>query len=189
MQNNLTRNLIDLYLLCYRISWLLTFTDLNHCAGLFAAPLFLPGQNRSRKCCVSTFRRSRILFKMQPRNRIFDASMSGPHKDATMITVNARFGSSSSWGPELRVQNPRPKASDHLLRFGVSTKSRQRSRLSRRIFGDFHFNCIWSCSRSYRAKSHHKFISCDCTRHAKYVEGVGCSPWRMQYGVWRMASW
>lgn len=116
MQNNLTRNLIDLYLLCYRISWLLTFTDLNHCAGLFAAPLFLPGQNRSRKCCVSTFRRSRILFKMQPRNRIFDASMSGPHKDATMITVNARFGSSSSWGPELRTHSPEPKAQGPKLR-------------------------------------------------------------------------
>lgn len=56
---------------------------------------FLPGilaGDHSRKCCVSTWygRRSRILFKMLPRNRIFDASMSGPHKNA-MITVNARF--------------------------------------------------------------------------------------------------
>lgn len=28
---------------------------------------------------------------------------------------------------------------------------------------------VGKCSPSYRAKSHHKFISCDCTRHAKYL--------------------
>lgn len=61
-----------------------------HCAALRC---FLPGAaDHSRKCCVSTRFglavhglgvRSRILFKTLPRNRIFDAGMSGYHKNAS----------------------------------------------------------------------------------------------------------
>lgn len=61
-----------------------------HCAALRC---FLPGAaDHSRKCCVSTRFglalhglgvRSRILFKTLPCNRIFDAGMSGYHKNAS----------------------------------------------------------------------------------------------------------
>lgn len=65
------------------------------CAALCRTALrcFLPGAaDHSRKCCVSTRFglavhglgvRSRILFKTLPRNRIFDAGMSGYHKNAS----------------------------------------------------------------------------------------------------------